>query len=163
MRRRMLTIATCLSLLLCAGTVVLWVRDSRIIWDLRTDRGDLRFLSIERGGFSFVRIDNPRDTYQGFGFVYTSELLPSPQYSCAGFVANDTTRQGTRFVQLVVPQWPIAIAAAFLPTIYILRAGRRHFASHPQCADCSYNLTGNTSGVCPECGTPVQPKAETTA
>ena len=23
------------------------------------------------------------------------------------------------------------------------------------CRHCSYNLTGNTSGVCPECGTPV--------
>ena len=22
------------------------------------------------------------------------------------------------------------------------------------CASCGYNLTGNTSGVCPECGTP---------
>ncbi len=24
------------------------------------------------------------------------------------------------------------------------------------CVECGYNLTGNVSGVCPECGTPVQ-------
>jgi hypothetical protein len=24
----------------------------------------------------------------------------------------------------------------------------------PQCASCGYNLTGNLSGICPECGTP---------
>lgn len=24
------------------------------------------------------------------------------------------------------------------------------------CKTCSYNLTGNTSGVCPECGTPIR-------
>jgi hypothetical protein len=24
-----------------------------------------------------------------------------------------------------------------------------------QCTSCGYDLTGNTSGVCPECGTPV--------
>ena len=26
---------------------------------------------------------------------------------------------------------------------------------YPHCAQCGYNLTGNVSGVCPECGTPV--------
>ncbi|MFN0135001.1 MAG: hypothetical protein ACKVS9_02670 [Phycisphaerae bacterium] len=30
---------------------------------------------------------------------------------------------------------------------------RRSLAGH--CPKCSYNLTGNTSGVCPECGTPI--------
>jgi hypothetical protein len=28
------------------------------------------------------------------------------------------------------------------------------------CATCAYNLTGNVSGICPECGTPVPPSAE---
>jgi len=32
------------------------------------------------------------------------------------------------------------------------RSGRR---SANCCATCGYNLTGNTSGVCPECGSPV--------
>ncbi len=26
-----------------------------------------------------------------------------------------------------------------------------------ECQNCSYNLTGNVSGICPECGTPVAP------
>ena len=25
----------------------------------------------------------------------------------------------------------------------------------PICVQCHYNLTGNTSGTCPECGTPI--------
>jgi hypothetical protein len=29
--------------------------------------------------------------------------------------------------------------------------------SPPTCSNCGYNLTGNVSGVCPECGTPCQP------
>jgi rRNA maturation endonuclease Nob1 len=32
-----------------------------------------------------------------------------------------------------------------------------------ECEQCGYSLTGNTSGVCPECGTPVSQKAEATA
>jgi hypothetical protein len=154
-RRGLLNGTSILSLLLCAATMVLWVRSSRIIWDLRTDNGDLRFISIERGGFSFVRIDNPRNYFHGVAFFNVSELVPPPQFSWAGFAANDSTRQGIRFVQLVVPQWLIALATAVLPAIWVLRAGRRLRASHPQCTVCLYNLTGNTSGVCPECGTAV--------
>jgi hypothetical protein len=36
---------------------------------------------------------------------------------------------------------------------------RRHRISLGKCAACSYDLTGNTSGVCPECGRPVAGKA----
>ncbi|MGD8451537.1 MAG: hypothetical protein PVJ57_06935 [Phycisphaerae bacterium] len=33
---------------------------------------------------------------------------------------------------------------------------RRERAWQGHCVNCGYNLTGNTSGVCPECGTAVQ-------
>jgi hypothetical protein len=36
---------------------------------------------------------------------------------------------------------------------------RRDFPTH--CASCRYNLTGNTSGTCPECGAPVPQKHKT--
>ena len=31
----------------------------------------------------------------------------------------------------------------------------RHCESFPKCPNCNYNLTGNTSGRCPECGTAI--------
>jgi len=34
----------------------------------------------------------------------------------------------------------------------LVRPGR---CAHRVCRQCSYNLTGNVSGVCPECGTPI--------
>lgn len=39
------------------------------------------------------------------------------------------------------------------------RCEKRHSESrnYPLCESCDYNLTGNTSGTCPECGTPVPP------
>ena len=51
--------------------------------------------------------------------------------------------------------WLAAITAT-LPIVWIVRFSLSHRA-HQQgrCAICGYNLTGNTSGVCPECGTPV--------
>jgi hypothetical protein len=33
--------------------------------------------------------------------------------------------------------------------------------AHRMCPKCSYDLTGNTSGTCPECGTPVPTRAKT--
>jgi len=32
----------------------------------------------------------------------------------------------------------------------------------PSCRTCGYNLTGNVSGICPECGTPVGPATPST-
>ncbi len=45
-----------------------------------------------------------------------------------------------------------------VPTISLLRPDRRSWAGH--CKRCAYNLTGNISGVCPECGTsiPIEPR-----
>jgi len=38
--------------------------------------------------------------------------------------------------------------------------GRRQVADGPLCLSCGYNLTGNVSGRCPECGELIQPQSE---
>jgi hypothetical protein len=65
--------------------------------------------------------------------------------------------------------WHVAYAAAVLPFVGVARLfGRRlgHFwrrqrGSGGLCSRCAYNLTGNTSGVCPECGSAVVGKVGT--
>jgi hypothetical protein len=53
-----------------------------------------------------------------------------------------------------VPFWlPLLIIAALMTAVSILDR-RRPLVGH--CRKCNYNLTGNTSGICPECGTPCQ-------
>jgi predicted Zn-ribbon and HTH transcriptional regulator len=43
-----------------------------------------------------------------------------------------------------------------IPTAILFRRDRRRFPpSH--CQRCGYDLTGNMSGVCPECGLAVSP------
>lgn len=47
------------------------------------------------------------------------------------------------------PLWiPFGLIA--IPTAYVFYRDRRPPPGH--CQECGYNLTGNTSGVCPECG-----------
>lgn len=55
--------------------------------------------------------------------------------------------------------WHMGIALLFLPTIALLRGPIRRYLRRRggYCATCGYDLTGNTSGVCPECGESIPP------
>jgi len=55
-----------------------------------------------------------------------------------------------------VPQWALFLLFA-IPTAYLWWTGRP--SSEGLCRSCRYNLTGNTSGICPECGTPIPEEA----
>lgn len=58
------------------------------------------------------------------------------------------------FHGLQVPLWFVMLLTAALPALWV-----RHRLKHGRklgfCARCGYNLTGNVSGVCPECGTAI--------
>jgi hypothetical protein len=64
-------------------------------------------------------------------------------------------------------QWLIHAGILLAVSVFIAllhRIGRRpslraRFESSPRCTRCAYDLTGNLSGVCPECGTPATPSA----
>lgn len=62
---------------------------------------------------------------------------------------------------------PIFTVASFVPftlalvvSVYAAVKPRPEQNDAPQCRKCSYNLTGNTSGICPECGEPIQPEPD---
>ncbi len=58
--------------------------------------------------------------------------------------------------------YPSCIVGGIVLFIAVLDArGRRdrlkfRFSDDPRCHVCTYNLTGNLSGICPECGTPIR-------
>jgi hypothetical protein len=60
------------------------------------------------------------------------------------------TRYNETFAMTFIPMWAIVVATAFLPLIWVISRHRRKVGG---CPTCHYDLTGNTSGVCPECGT----------
>jgi len=54
---------------------------------------------------------------------------------------------------LSIPHWLILLVLA-IPTVMFWQADRPK--PEGRCAGCGYDLTGNVSGICPECGTPVK-------
>ena len=64
----------------------------------------------------------------------------------------------------------LSIALVILPVLYAgivaasilwpVRLWRRSSLAD-RCRRCGYNLTGNTSGICPECGTAIEPESTT--
>jgi len=58
---------------------------------------------------------------------------------------------------VVISLGPLFVIAA-VPSVLLWVAVARHRRLRPGfCTRCGYDLTGNTSGVCPECGTPLLP------
>lgn len=64
----------------------------------------------------------------------------------------------SRSVGLGAPAWFLIAGLASYPVLVGVRTvarRRRYRKMHGLCVECSYDLTGNECGVCPECGTPI--------
>ncbi len=61
-----------------------------------------------------------------------------------------------------MPFWSVFPLFAFYLTVAFIRGPLRRYRRRKRglCLKCGYNLTGNTSGVCPECGTKIEPAQE---
>ena len=102
-------------------------------------------------GFSFRSTPlngQPLWTYRGrlgkLGFIYWS-TYHSGLFVPQGFI-------------LVLPYWFVILVFSALFFPFVLKRvldERRRAAGAGRCVQCGYNLTGNTSGICPECGTKV--------
>ncbi len=65
-----------------------------------------------------------------------------------------TTRPPSRLTQIRVWAWLLVAAFASYPTIAFIRGPLRRWRRRRKglCIRCGYNLEGNVSGVCSECG-----------
>ena len=142
-RRYIFKSLTVVSLLLMLGVVGLWVWP---VENLSTELTEQVWL------WAF---DNDiRVQWHELWTVSRSRAFPTgSRVSFLGFefqtsVANSSVVQ----VFIQVPYWLLSLVLAILPTIGLIKYRNRRKLGPNACPACGYDLTGNESGVCPECG-----------
>jgi hypothetical protein len=158
MRRRIFTFASMLSVLLCVATVVLWIR-SYWVWDdiPVQNNNDVRIelvgghISISWNPLMMFPIAASHNPASDYGPLQK----PAFNWSFAGFGYWSDPVWGSRGI-FVPFRFPV-VAFFMLPVGWLIARTRRARMPHFQhCPTCRYNLTGNESGICPECGTSVK-------
>jgi len=109
--------------------------------------------AVQIGGSSLtVAIFKQPPPNQGW---YTENVSPA-NWRWAPQVVAGAIWGGPAFSALAIPIWYLAFAAAVAAMFF-------HHKARPklpgQCRKCDYDLTGNVSGVCPECGTKCDAKS----
>jgi len=203
-RRRLFTLASVVSLLLCVATVVLWVCSYWRLdtigftyrrWDTTTNPKAAVWYGVEvelgtTGGTAIVSIKGGRGGYFKVPSVFRA-LRAEPEgitlwcrnydqpYSPSELVDGSLSywRHEAQFPWLVegpfrlprsrvlsMPVWTVCLLLLVLPTgraVTIVRVSKRSREGH--CPTCDYDLSGNVSGICPECGKPTNGKLKVPA
>ena len=161
-RRYIFNTLTVVSLLLLLGTVGLWVEsywvgselswgsDDRIVGGFAC-QGRVMFVSGRTAGSS-------RDWDLGVNTGRSAEapaeiLLVFVDVELMGFgYGLDVPVSDMTADSLMLPHWFLTLIIAILPAVWIYKWRKRRKLGPNSCPGCGYDLTGNESGECPECG-----------
>ena len=102
----------------------------------------LIYFSIGDGLAEETTVGHQIKATERFGFVYTVQTK-------LGVVQN-------RYFG--IPHWFTATCLAILPALWLIKWNKRRKLGPNTCPACSYDLTGNESGKCPECGHASEPE-----
>ena len=129
-------------LILCVSLAVGWIVSIRFL--IRYDSKSVEFM-VYSGCVQFTTPNLLKTRGWAIRRKSFNELL------LWGEVSNITA--AGRVVRSVrIPLW-IPFVPAVVVTVLLWR--RMHLSATARCQNCGYNLPGNTSGVCPECGQPI--------
>lgn len=170
LRRGLFNFAAAVSLLMCLGTVGLWARQfnktlaiGNHYTTVTVETADCFYVSLWKYAFdvqAHSHFERPFIRFSGDGWLVAgvrTDGLDTRQISVArNRFFNEPREQSLVITQYFVklPFWLLAAAFFVLPFHWLVS---RHWQSLSigRCDVCGYNLKGNVSGVCPECGTPV--------
>ncbi len=128
----------------------------------RSLHGDGWYLSLSAGSVSWTSGLIP--TPEGVGVILRGWTAPPagralPWNRNFGLIwpegwSDSDGAFGPPAAQYILPLW-LPFVAVGGPTAFLIWRDRRRRIPPGHCQSCGYNLTGNTSGICPECGTPI--------
>jgi hypothetical protein len=182
MKRKLFNFVSVLSLLLCVATVALWALGHLRFygtWYSRTNY--VATVTLKRGfvGLNVLWTYGDPNAYAAEpGFGWGSAEPGDPIWDKWSNTTKNRRFLGFQYVEysygalpdvgrfhtqtgnvLEVPISFLVLLFSLFPVGWLLDFRRRQKKSRQGlCHRCRYNLTGNTSGVCPECGTAVAGK-----
>lgn len=129
--------------LLCAVILVAWLISVRywVHWVAEDHSGEYMLAS---GKLTYIPSSPPSLGFRGFMYIRRRPAEKGTPW---------WTTRVTRTHFLIPLAWPFLIIVA--PTALLFWRDR-HRIPPGHCQSCGYDLTGNESGVCPECGTACQ-------
>ncbi len=86
------------------------------------------------------------------GFISSTHRLESRLASLGFVLPTVHANANPTYLRLVIPLW-LVLLVLLVPTVVGWKRCRSFSVGH--CRACGYDLTGNVSGTCPECGTAV--------
>jgi hypothetical protein len=167
MRRKILSLASATSSLLCIAVVVIWARSYRGDEQIPFSYHRLAYRLLIRSGS--VAVDNQPEIVaqtereerarQAIALVPGAAFLfLVPGGAAVAMPASHVPPPWSRSSRIPLPAASVLLAVAPLYAL-VRRWKRRNRFARGLCLNCAYDLTGNTSGACPECGTAVAGKA----
>jgi hypothetical protein len=177
MKRRLFAIVAPVSLLLCIGVLAMWLRSEHrsdmwsrqsgdavdMVWSNKSRIGfgrltDAPFRFEEPWHWTFVPAETPPPRQPGFFGAMGFGSIDRLQVFFPKTIAPRLTPFQVRQRDWWMPYWFIEFVLVLLPLMWALRWYKERHRHKPGfCSTCGYNLTGNVSGICPECGTPIPP------
>lgn len=169
LRRYIFNTLTVVSLLLLLATAGLWVDSDSMIrsltYVLESQKTSVGVGSQYNG--LFLRLDEwSYQSYSSKGWDASCSAIQTRGIGMMTHLGNFdyVWRKGMyhpvgniEWSYLFVPHWFLGLIFATLPTIWLIKWRRRRNLPDIPCGNCGYDLTGNESGVCPECGHPMPP------
>jgi len=154
MTRRLVKLVTILSLLVCLGALGLWVRSYWVHDQLQVRAVEHWLILHSTSGVLFV-FDNRFIDSQAFRieWIRQPEIAGKTPLGLLGSLIDfnyDASLPSSAGKVLTFPHWAVAALFALLPSARLYRRLRRR--EDGRCKKCGYDLAGNVSGVCPECG-----------
>jgi hypothetical protein len=169
MPRRLFTLLSTLSLLLCVGTSALWLRSCRWFdWYTWNYAGGQLCLSSQSGGILlFNWRQSARQEPTGYWSLYvhpyhSGRKMGDRFLGFAAYVpASFWNGTGDRFYE--IPWWFVVFGTGVAPILSLARTvldrRQRKRTASGRCPKCGYDLRA-TPDRCPECGTAPGPKKE---
>ena len=140
--------------LAAVGTATLWVESYgrnriKVLWHrLPNDAGSTGLVCFRKGAFEFGVVYPVGETlFQHFPSLDRGVRL-------GGFACSHFSARSPAALAVAIPAWTLPLLFATYPTMAFIRGPLRRHRRRKRglCLTCGYDLTGNVTGVCSECG-----------